>query len=297
MMSGSECDRPEERSGGSQPVPFGSPIAVVSVSIGNSQHLAQLSDLEQACFPDSLGDPVDLSSNGWIPTAYSSPNLTTQSRCQIRKVSLRVEIWSSPQLPQCGTATVSMATRLTSHVWELYWAQRHTPLSVLIPLWPNCPEIPTSFALRNLFTYRGDTRDEWGETPWLSQVICLDNCRSDNPRVLATYYMSSQQSCNLEVFIYRQVLTSAWRPNQHLWQGRESQEGEAGDDIIKILVYMASLIQLVKRKSCTQLRGQRGCYFHVPTLTDLKHNEGDAGWSLTKCNRQHILHSKGRVAS
>lgn len=47
MMSGSGCeDRQEERSGGSQPVPFGSPIAVVSVSIGNSQHLAQLSNLE-----------------------------------------------------------------------------------------------------------------------------------------------------------------------------------------------------------------------------------------------------------
>lgn len=34
-----------------------------SVSTGNSQDLAQLSDLEQACFPDSLGDSVDLSSN------------------------------------------------------------------------------------------------------------------------------------------------------------------------------------------------------------------------------------------
>lgn len=137
-------------------------------------------------------------------------------------VALRVEIWSSPQLPWCGTATVSMATRLTSRIWALYWAQRHTPLFVLMPRWPNCPEIPTSLALRNFFTYRGNPGDEWGETPWSSQVICLVNCRWDNPRVLSTYYMSSQkseqtpfkkktqQSCNLEVLKYRQVLTRAW---------------------------------------------------------------------------------------
>lgn len=89
MMSGSGCeDRQKERSGGSQPVPFGSPIAVVSVSIGNSQHLAQLSDLKQACFPDSLGDSVDLSSNRWIPAAYSS-HAARSGRCHSESRDLK----------------------------------------------------------------------------------------------------------------------------------------------------------------------------------------------------------------
>lgn len=94
--------------------------------------------------------------------------------CQIWKVSL-LEVWSSPQLLWCGTATVS------TWCWPPAWhhslgtltsMRAHTTI-VYVPPWPNCPEIPTGLVLRNLFTYRRDTGAEQGEVSWPSQVICL----------------------------------------------------------------------------------------------------------------------------
>lgn len=60
----------------------------VSVSTGNSQDLAQLSD-RGSLLPSLLGGLcADLSSNRWTPEAYCTLNSTTQSCCQTRKVSL-----------------------------------------------------------------------------------------------------------------------------------------------------------------------------------------------------------------
>lgn len=149
-----------------------STTASISAAIGNRQDLDQLSDPEQACFPDSCGGLcVDLIR--WAHAAYSSQNyqprlnhtgmLPDQEGVTLRK------IWSSPQLPWCAQP-VSIATSLTSRVWALYWAGRHTPLFLLMPLWPNCPEIYTNFALRNFFTYRG--------TLGLSEVRYLGQVKS-----------------------------------------------------------------------------------------------------------------------
>lgn len=117
----------------------------VSVSTGNSQDLAQLSD-RGSLLPSLLGGLcADLSSNRWTPEAYCTLNSTTVMLPDQEGVALRAEVWGSPQLPWCGTVTVSMATRLTSRVWALYWAQRHTPSFLLMPRWPNCSEIPKAW--------------------------------------------------------------------------------------------------------------------------------------------------------